>query len=81
MAALRGLRPRGRDRARDPSFEIIAVGEDGSRGPGEPPGAEFAIHADTLGKCTLRAAEDEGESLERGPWRWECPPVDDAQEG
>jgi hypothetical protein len=55
-----------------PSFEIIAVGDDGSRREGQPPETEFALHGPTSSGCTLRASEQDGEALERGPWRWDC---------
>jgi hypothetical protein len=55
-----------------PSFEIIAVAEDGSRREGQPPEGEYAIHGPTSSGCKLKASEQDGESLEKGPWRWDC---------
>jgi hypothetical protein len=55
-----------------PSFEIVAVAADGSRGEGSPPDSGVALVGPTSSGCTLHASEQDGESLERGPWRWDC---------
>jgi hypothetical protein len=57
----------------DPStFEIIAVGEDGDRRPGEVPEYFYDFVGPTGEGCTIHATEAAGERLERGPWRWKC---------
>lgn len=61
-----------------PSFEIVAVAADGTRTDGQPPELEYAVHGPTSSGCELKASEQDGESLERGPWRWQCESGDSA---
>lgn len=55
-----------------PAFENIAVAGDGSRSAGSPSGDQYDIRGETTAGCSLEAAEDNGENLEHGPWRWMC---------
>jgi hypothetical protein len=55
-----------------PAYDIIEVANDGSRGDGELSERDYEWHGPTSSGCTLKASEDDGEALERGPWRWIC---------
>ncbi|MBW2462458.1 MAG: hypothetical protein JRH11_12490 [Deltaproteobacteria bacterium] len=56
-----------------PAFDNIAVAEGGSRSAGAASEGSHEIRGETTAGCTIEAAEDNGESLEHGPWRWLCP--------
>lgn len=59
-----------------PTFEILAVARDGTSGPGEIEESDFSWHGQTTGGCKLvgsGVSATHGESLEQGPWHWECP--------
>jgi hypothetical protein len=57
-----------------PAFTIAHVDDAGSRTHVDaPPSSEAPSHGPTDGRCTLEPASVERPSLERGPWRWQCP--------
>ena len=56
-----------------PSFDVVHVAEDGSRGKADPADADRKWHGTNDAGCTLEPKSSDDDELERGPWQWQCP--------